>query len=86
MKSYWEIFRKKFKQYPKIIKDINTDVCIIGGGLTGLSVAYYLSKNVETESKQKLDIVILEKTTYVVEQVLKILVKLQVNMACFMII
>ncbi len=61
MKSYWENFRKNGKQYPKITEDINTDVCIIGGGLSGLSVAYYLSKKIEKELKQKLDVVILEK-------------------------
>ena len=35
------------------IADLNVDVCIIGGGITGLSTGYYLSK--ET------DVVILEK-------------------------
>ncbi len=32
------------KRYERLEKDINCDVCIIGGGLTGLTSAYYLSK------------------------------------------
>lgn len=32
------------KRYESLQKDISSDVCIIGGGLTGLTSAYYLSK------------------------------------------
>lgn len=31
-------------QYPSLIKDLKTDVLIIGGGITGALAAYYLSK------------------------------------------
>lgn len=34
----------KTKRYESLQEDVNTDVCIIGGGLTGLTSAYYLSK------------------------------------------
>lgn len=34
----------KAKKYENLEKDINSDICIIGGGLTGLTCAYYLSK------------------------------------------
>lgn len=34
----------KNQKYESLEKDISTDVCIIGGGLTGLTSAYYLSK------------------------------------------
>lgn len=46
MMSYWEKDRKK--KFKKIEKDEETSVCVIGGGLTGLSVAYYLSKFMPT--------------------------------------
>ena len=42
------------KKYETLEKDIETEVCIIGGGLTGITTGYYLSK----EGKQ---VVILEK-------------------------
>lgn len=32
------------KKYKKLENNINCDVCIIGGGITGISTAYYLSK------------------------------------------
>lgn len=32
------------KRYESLQEDVNSDVCIIGGGLTGLTSAYYLSK------------------------------------------
>lgn len=46
MMSYWEKDRKK--KFKKIEQDEETSVCVIGGGLTGLSVAYYLSKFMPT--------------------------------------
>ncbi len=45
MNSYWiESIKGKKKEFPSLEQDENTDVCIIGGGLTGISTAYYLSK------------------------------------------
>lgn len=36
---------KKIKEkYNKVEKNIETDICIIGGGITGISTAYYLTK------------------------------------------
>lgn len=42
-KSLW-IESAKAKRYSRLEKEENTDICIIGGGLTGLTCAYYLSK------------------------------------------
>lgn len=53
MKSFWNEKIESKINFPKIKENIETAVCIIGGGLTGLSTGYYLSK--ET------DIVIVEK-------------------------
>ncbi len=45
MKSYWiESVKSERKQFPSLEGDTEVDVCIIGGGLTGLTTAYYLSK------------------------------------------
>jgi len=33
------------KQYQYLTKDIETEVAVIGGGVTGAIVSYYLSKN-----------------------------------------
>lgn len=47
MKSYWtEEFDDKIN-FPEVKEDLETDVCIIGGGLTGLSCGYYLSKEMK---------------------------------------
>jgi len=44
MNSFWiETFKNK--TYPSLEKDLNVDVCIIGGGITGISCGYYLTKN-----------------------------------------
>lgn len=53
MKSYW-IDSEKSKEYPNLNQNINTEVCIIGGGITGLTTSYYLSK-------ANIDSVLLEK-------------------------
>ena len=53
MKSFWNNIISQEKQFPEIKENIETSVCIIGGGLTGLSTGYYLSK--ET------DLIIVEK-------------------------
>ena len=42
MDSYWNDIEKE--KFNKLEEDIKADVCVIGGGLTGLSTAYYLSK------------------------------------------
>lgn len=45
MKSYWiESVKSERKQFSSLEEDTEVDVCIIGGGLTGLTTAYYLSK------------------------------------------
>lgn len=55
MASYWINSVKAEKQkFESLKKDEEADVCIIGGGLTGLSTAYYLSKT-------NLKVVLLEK-------------------------
>jgi len=40
-KSIWQEENKKYK-YPQLNKDIEVDVLIIGGGITGVSTAYHL--------------------------------------------
>lgn len=42
-KSYWQKTRHK-QEYPSLQKDLNVDIVIIGGGLTGISLAYRLKK------------------------------------------
>ena len=46
MKSYWidSVDKKSQDEFPKLEENIKTDICIIGGGLTGITTAYYLSK------------------------------------------
>ena len=45
MNSYWiESTKNSKKVYPKLEKNIEADVCIIGGGITGISCAYEISK------------------------------------------
>ena len=45
---------KNKKQYPYLTESIETDVCIIGGGVTGAITSYYLSK-------ENINCVLLEK-------------------------
>ncbi len=55
MNSYWiESVKNEKKEFSKFEKDAKADVCIIGGGLTGLTTAYYLSKT-------NLKVILLEK-------------------------
>lgn len=44
------------EHFPKLNENINTDVCVIGGGLTGITTAYYLSK-------QGYKVTLIEKST-----------------------
>lgn len=44
MKSYWIDSKKEKEDYKSLKQDIETDICIIGGGITGISVAYELNK------------------------------------------
>ncbi len=44
MNSLWINTLKKNKSFPSLSKDIETDICVIGAGIFGLSCAYYLSK------------------------------------------
>lgn len=43
-KSFW-LDTEKRKNYKSVEDNIECDVCVIGGGITGISCAYYLSKN-----------------------------------------
>ena len=43
-KSFW-LESEKRKEYESLKEDLECDVCVIGGGMTGISSAYYLSKN-----------------------------------------
>ena len=44
-KSYWiSSWIDNKKEYPKLQKEEETEIAIIGGGLTGLTTAYYLTK------------------------------------------
>lgn len=45
MESFWDKSIENKKEYQSINNDIETEVCIIGGGLTGLSIGYYLESN-----------------------------------------
>ena len=51
--SYW-IDNTKLKNFDELNEDLECDVCIIGGGITGISTAYKLAK-------QGLNVVILER-------------------------
>lgn len=42
--SIWQKERETNRKFRTLDMDIKTDVCIIGGGITGISLAYYLSK------------------------------------------
>lgn len=54
--SYWiESVKNIRKDFPKLENDEQADVCIIGGGITGITTAYYLSKT-------NLKVILLEKS------------------------
>ena len=43
-RSFW-LNTEKRKEYESLNENLECDVCIIGGGMAGISCAYYLSKN-----------------------------------------
>ncbi len=46
VKSYWEkVSQIEQDKYPKLTTDESCDVCVIGGGFTGISTAYHIAKN-----------------------------------------
>ncbi len=53
MNSYWNETLET-NEFPKLNKNIEADVCIIGGGITGINTAYYLTN-------RGLKVVVLEK-------------------------
>ncbi len=53
--SFW-LNSFKINSFDKLNEDIDVDVCIVGGGLTGITTAYYLSK-------QGYKIALIEKNT-----------------------
>lgn len=44
-KPLFTAINKNKKQYPYLTEDLETDICIIGGGVTGAIASYYFSKN-----------------------------------------
>ena len=44
MNSIWLTSTEK-TNFPTLNKDISAEVCIIGGGMVGLTTAFYLCKN-----------------------------------------
>jgi len=46
IKSYWEeVSHFDQSRFPKLVGDQSCDVCVIGGGFTGISTAYHIAKN-----------------------------------------
>lgn len=44
--SYWiDSTKDDFRSFSSLDTDINVDVCIVGGGITGISCGYYLAKS-----------------------------------------
>ena len=45
IKSYWEdVSQFDQSRFPKLVGDHSCDVCVIGGGFTGISTAYHIAK------------------------------------------
>ena len=45
IKSYWEeVSHVDQSRFPKLVGDHSCDVCVIGGGFTGISTAYHIAK------------------------------------------
>ena len=46
MNSYWiESYPDVLNEHKQLDKNIETDICIVGGGMTGISCAYLLAKH-----------------------------------------
>ncbi len=45
MNSFWISSARNSNNYDRVISDLSTEVCIIGAGICGLSIGYYLSKS-----------------------------------------
>ena len=43
MNSLWLDSIEKVKLFPSLSKNIETDICVIGAGIFGLTCSYYLS-------------------------------------------
>src|SRR5436309_14124313 len=41
--SFWERTAKKFKSEP-LTADLTTDICVVGGGIAGITTAYLLAR------------------------------------------
>src|ERR1041385_9059859 len=41
--SFWERTAKKFRRDP-LAQDLTTDICVVGGGLAGVTTAYLLAR------------------------------------------
>ena len=53
--SYWQKTTQK-KEFPKLNQDIKTDILIIGGGLSGVMLAYQL-RNSHFQSQLSIKII-----------------------------
>ena len=54
MNSLWFETFNKTRQFPKISNNLSCDICIVGGGIFGITCAYYLTK-------QGFNVIVLEK-------------------------
>lgn len=64
--SIWEKDKRKRKEELKDIDDLNTDILIIGGGIAGMSTAYFLmnqDKNITIIDKSYIGMGVTSKTT-----------------------
>ena len=44
VRSYYNASADYYEAYPKLNGEVKADVCVIGGGLTGISTALYLAE------------------------------------------
>lgn len=76
-KSFW-LDTVQRSEYSELKENIECDVCVIGGGVTGISCAYYLSKN-------NFNTVVLEKDEIASKTTGHTTAKITSNMICSMI-
>lgn len=50
VKSWWRDSKTDFPAFPELESEIETEVAIIGGGYTGLSAAYHLQRDHQTQA------------------------------------